>query len=122
MPSQTDETFDPLRYLALARTLAEIEDDCNLRTVVSRAYYAIFLVVQDRLSVVTQYDVHSEVLARLQRRHKYAAKSLLSEMRRLRQVADYEMAPSDVAYSDWRKNWDRQDLLASSLLLQIQDL
>jgi uncharacterized protein (UPF0332 family) len=114
--------FDPLRFLALAHELGQSNDEHKLRTAVGRAYYAIFLIARDRLSVVAGEKTHKEVFQALERRRKYTLRDQMMRLYELRRVADYEMSPVDPHSQNWNHNWTRHEKLASKLLPEVQRL
>lgn len=122
MQATPNEEFNPLRFLELAKDLAKSNDESNLRTAVGRAYYAIFLTIRKKLGVDNEYEVHAAVFNRLVRLRKTMINTQLSEMKRLRVTADYEITPVNEDHEDWRKNWERQDLLANTLLSHVKSL
>src|SRR3712207_730644 len=63
------QPFDPLRFLNLADELpAESSDDAWLRSAVSRAYYAMYLIARDWVRVTSRHDDHTTVLQELNQR------------------------------------------------------
>jgi hypothetical protein len=118
----TDEPFDPLLFLALARELGQSDDQTKLRTAVGRAYYAVFLVARDRLSVVAGEKTHKEVFESLKRRNQFRLRDQMMSLYKLRQIADYEMDGVDERCKDWKSNWTRQEKLADTAMTVVQTL
>jgi uncharacterized protein (UPF0332 family) len=83
--------FDPVRFFLLARKLAT-GDESALRTSVSRAYYASFLVARERLGLSHERipDVHYRVIVELHRRSHLVA-TQLHRLRQMRNRADYDL-------------------------------
>lgn len=118
-----NQAFDPLDFLAVARSLAANQREAELRTAVGRAYYALFLLARDKLAVSGGPNVHQRVITQLRGRPGYrAAADQLDALRRLRVVADYEPLPTDAARRNWEANWARADVLAGRLLGRLQTL
>ena len=112
--------FDPLEFLALARTLTDLGDnEANLRTAVGRAYYAVFLVARQRTGVSTASGTaHGDVVRALRARDRALADQL-GRPRRLRNVADYELVPVNAADRNWAKNWQEIDTIARHMLPRV---
>lgn len=93
-------TFDPNRFLGLARELASNSDDeARLRTAVGRAYYSVFLQAREILGIRERRRVHGLVIGRL-RSVDRASGDQLDLLQALRGEADY-----DLATRNWRSNW-----------------
>ena len=81
--------FDPINFFHLAQQLIK-GDEASVRTSISRAYYASFLIARDELGLKLKIpEVHREVIKRLYRRSTAAANSL-HRLRRLRNISDYD--------------------------------
>jgi len=88
-------SFNWKDYVDLAEELLKREDEASHRSAVSRAYYGVFCIARNRLSMT--YDksrfVHWQVIKRLWKsnnpKHKKLAK-ILSDLKRARERADYE--------------------------------
>ena len=88
-------SFNWKDYVDLAEELLKREDEASHRSAVSRAYYGVFCIARNRLSMT--YDksrsVHWQVIKRLREsnnpKHKKLAK-ILSDLKRARERADYE--------------------------------
>ena len=90
----------------LAALAGETGDEIKLRSAVSRAYYAVFLLAREKMRVVGEHDVHAEVQRRINRRYGSSIGDYLYQMRRRRVAADYEFPPSDPDIRDWKANWE----------------
>jgi hypothetical protein len=111
--------LNPVLFLKLAKELADgTAEDVKLRTAVSRAYYACFLVARDKTGVNPfENSIHTTVIKELKKRRSYwATASQLDTMRRLRTVADYEMLPLKPGDRDWKRNWLTVSQLATKVL------
>ena len=93
-------------------------NDLKIRSAVSRAYYSVFLLAQQKMRVNTSVDVHAEVIRSVKRNSFLIAQSLY-ELKEYRQSADYHFPP-DEEYKDWHKNWNEVDKKASSLLRKLK--
>lgn len=100
--------FDPQDFFPVAQQLAGAGAEANLRSAINRAYYSVFLVARDRLRL--SGTSHGPVLTATREAHR-AAGDQLSELFRLRVLADYNMdpVPSD---NNWGSNWRRAEALA----------
>lgn len=102
--------FDPSDFLTIARELSDSarkrgRGPAALRTAFGRVYYALYLLVREELA--TRYRIHHRhlphgaVFTHLQSpragRHVRELGRDLQRMYRLRQAADYELAPNPVA-------------------------
>lgn len=92
--------FDPADFLALARALAGTTDpsEAELRTAISRAYYAVFLKAREnlvrlgRITPTQSGEDHGLVIATL-RGHGGPHGDQLDKLRRNRGQADYQLEP-----------------------------
>ncbi len=115
-------TFDPLQYFQIAKTLATVPEEtlreANLRTAVNRAYYAVFLLARVKTRVRGKDGLHGQVKAAVQMR-SFAAGSEYETLRQMRVHADYLLKPGDAdydsAYDDWQRNWKNAEWYAQSL-------
>lgn len=81
--------FDPVDFLHLAKKLIS-GDEASLRTAVSRAYYASFLLARDRLGLSLRApEVHRKVIKRMYDR-KPSIGNTLHLLRHNRNSADYD--------------------------------
>lgn len=113
--------FNPLEFLQLANQLAASTDEANLRTAVNRAYYALFLLARDKLSITDTSGVHRLVVKVIKRRNNALADQLGS-LKRLREVADYEPVPKKEKDRNWQRNWRVAQELAKWILPKLQAL
>jgi hypothetical protein len=117
------DELDPLDFWRLAQTLGGAEaDDPQLRTAVGRAYYAVFLIARQTTGVVDRHDAHTKVLRRLNERSLGAAGSELDQLRKLREVADYELRPELARHRGWHVNWLRASALVDRILKRFRDV
>ena len=116
--------FDPLDYLALAEELGSNTGEEKLRTAVSRAYYAAFLIARGRLQIGSKTrDVHREVIDSLKKKAGYTmVGNELDRLRKLRNTADYEFSPVDPDLRDWSHNWAVADRIVAGILPRLQRL
>lgn len=103
------EPFHPQQFLEVARFLAQAPtDEPRLRAAVSRAYYAIFLLIRDKAHIVGKDKVHERAKIAASTRSS-AADGTFQTLRDLRVHADYVLKPGDAgydpAYDDWEDNW-----------------
>lgn len=114
------EQFSPQQYMEVARHLASAPtDEARLRAAVSRAYYAIFLMVRDKARIIGKDGVHERAKTALAARSS-AAGGTFQTLRELRTHADYVLRPGDPgydpAYDDWEDNWKNTEWCYNSLL------
>jgi uncharacterized protein (UPF0332 family) len=117
------DPFDPRRFLTLAESLAQTDDEAQLRTAVGRAYYAVFLMARDRVGVPDTLEApHSAVRRALRQRGYFLVSNLLQELFDLRVAADYQLIPHLPSDEDWSDNWDKAKELADDLLLHVSGI
>ncbi|MDI6916846.1 MAG: hypothetical protein QMC80_03525 [Thermoplasmatales archaeon] len=81
--------FDPINFFHLAQQLIK-GDEASVRTSISKAYYASFLIARDKLGLKLKIpEVHREVIKLLYRKTPISANSL-HKLRRLRNISDYD--------------------------------
>ena len=81
--------FDPLEFLRVAESLAAGDtSEANLRTAVSRTYYAVFLVMRERFEVEGKRNIHGRVIGAVYAYDKMAGERL-QKLEALRILADY---------------------------------
>lgn len=98
--------FDPLLFLDLAYEIAKGETPSHLRTAVNRAYYAMFLLAQQKTGTVGANDIHARTIHAVGRMPGgRGLASVLNRLRILRVEADYYLSPSEELYADWQQNW-----------------
>lgn len=96
--------MDPREFQRLARTLVHGRDAAELRTAISRAYYAVFLVAVELLdgmgfSIPRNHQGHTEVQNYLNHSGQAdirAIGSQLGDLRAKRNRADYQLNSLDV--------------------------
>lgn len=115
------EPFNPRAFLELAEELgSDSDDEARLRTAISRAYYALFLIAREKTGVPdTAEGPHSAVRRALKQRGFRIIANKLEDLFMLRVVADYQLAPHDTSYEDWAANWSLAQQLAQDLLPKI---
>ena len=121
---QQTRPLDPLEFLKLARELGGRSDEAALRAAVGRAYYALFLLARERLGIpLTIPNVHSHV-ARVLRGQPgcWKAAGDLRALRALRNVADYQLMPSDPDDRDWSENWASAERIVRRVIPKLQTL
>ena len=97
--------------------LAE-KNELKIRSAVSRAYYAVFLLARQKMRVTTAVDVHAEVGRRVTFRSKLVGDSLY-QLKEYRQSADYSFPPK-VEHQDWEGNWKVVSAKSASLLTTLK--
>lgn len=82
--------FDGRDFLSVAQALAEQADEASLRTAISRAYYAAFLVARDRIlpSARTQGEVWRTLRTSSDTEHHRMAEEA-GRLQGKRELADY---------------------------------
>jgi uncharacterized protein (UPF0332 family) len=88
--------FNPDEYWQLAKALIEQDAgaEAHHRTAASRAYYALFLTLRERLSgfeVRHNASDHGRVVVELRRRNRGPLADALASLRGLREAADYDL-------------------------------
>jgi hypothetical protein len=114
------ESFTAQRFLEVARELAAIPTaEAKLRAAVSRAYYAIFLMVRDKANIIGKNSVHERAKTAVAAKSS-AAGGTFQTLRELRTHADYVLKAGDLgydpAYDDWEDNWKNTEWCCTSLL------
>ena len=99
----------------LAALAGEAGDEIKLRSAVSRAYYAVFLLAREKTKVTGEHDVHAEVIRRVSRQYSLMTGDTLRKLRTRRNAADYEFPPS-AELRDWKENWKFAESKARFLL------
>ena len=113
------EPFQPQQFLEVARDLAAAPTtEAKLRAAVSRAYYAIFLMVRDKAHIIGKDSVHERAKTAVTAKSS-AAGGTFQTLRELRTHADYVLRPGDLgfdpAYDDWEDNWKNAEWCCASL-------
>ena len=114
------DPFRPQQFMEVARSLASAPtDEPRLRAAVSRAYYAVFLMVRDKAHLTGKESVHERAKIAAASRSS-AAGGTFQTLRELRTHADYVLKPGDPgydpAYDDWEDNWKNAEWCYDSLL------
>ena len=120
MPEPPPTPFRPQQFMEVARHLAASPtDEARLRASVSRAYYAVFLLIRDKAKITGKESVHERAKAAVAARSS-AAGGTFQTLRELRTHADYALKPGDLgydpAYDDWADNWKNAGWWYDSLL------
>jgi hypothetical protein len=121
--------FDPLEFLHIARVISsQNSTECGLRTAIGRTYYSLFLIARERVDgtlinrrIRRRDPIHKTVVNRVKEKDT-AIGNKLDSLRKLRVEADYYLSPSKPEYQDWKKNWQRADLIARDIEKQIQKI
>ena len=114
----------PFRFLDFQRVayrLGNGNDEADLRTAVSRLYYALFHCAKDRLGVSGKKFIHKKVVTEVKKRDA-ATGSQLNALKRLRTSADYEVVPTGRVSGNWKANWRRAQGIATHILPKLQKL
>lgn len=85
------------------------------RTGVSKLYYSVYLEVRDKLGVKERRRAHDAVRAALQKRTGRSTGGSFSDLRELREMADYEL-PHDL----WDRKFIRAKRLADEILREFR--
>jgi cytosine/adenosine deaminase-related metal-dependent hydrolase len=88
------QNFDPEEFLALADRLSKGTSQAELRSAISRAYYAVFLRAREEMAssgTTTGTSSDHAIVARAQSRQ---ARGNLNTLRRMRNRADYNLQAS----------------------------
>jgi len=88
-------SFDPKSFLQVSNDLNETTNsiEAHRRTIIGRAYYAVFGHIRDALGIKTQKGVHNKVILTLKDSNKPELKKIGKELESLmlrRHKADYE--------------------------------
>jgi uncharacterized protein (UPF0332 family) len=103
-PSDSEAIFQ------LAKELSDLAgeegNEIKLRSAVSRAYYAVFLLARDKMKVTTETEVHTEVIRQVRRQKGQLIGDALYLLKELRRTADYDFPVRNEDHKDWQKNWE----------------
>lgn len=115
-------SFDPLEFIKLGQQIAHPPTEARHRTAVGRAYYGVFLIARDKMGVRGRKKVHKRTVNRLRKTTGYdSTADQLTALRRLRNVADYDLIPAK-KLSNWTRNWARAQRILSHILPKLQSL
>ena len=114
--------FDPLDFLRLADVLAADDaDEAALRTAIGRAYYAVYLLARPKTTVQGRRSAHERVRVAISpTNHRLA--SLIGNMSKHRDVADYEPVPVNPQFRNWRRNRELVRRNAADALAELSTL
>ena len=120
MPEPPHAPFRPQQFMEIAWNLAAPPtDEARLRAAVSRAYYAIFLLVRDKAGIAGKDRVHERAKIAVAAQSS-AAGGTFQTLRELRTHADYVLKSGnsgyDPAYDNWADNWKNADWCYDFLL------
>ena len=112
----TPDSFDPLRFLRVAESLAGNDaTEADLRTAVSRTYYAIFLAAREKFQVEGKRNIHGRVVGVLRVYNKDAGLQL-KKLMDLRVLADYHLEIRNSSDQNWRDNYRKARRFAEFIL------
>ena len=114
-------TFDFMEFRRVAESLAAQGEEAELRSAVSRLYYALFHVARNRTGVFSSRDSHSKVVRAVRTKSKSVGDQLNS-LKLLRQAADYDLVPQVPISPDWHKNWQRACMIASNAFPRLRTM
>ena len=113
------DSFDPLEFLRVAESLAAGDaSEANLRTAVSRTYYAVFLVIRERFGVEGKRNIHGRVIGAVYAYDK-AAGERLQKLEALRALADYRLRDLDTLDRNWQDNYRKAHRFADFILQRL---
>lgn len=93
--------------------------EIKLRSAVSRAYYAVFLLARQKTRVTDVEKVHATVLYQVSRQKGVILADRLRELKIYRESADYGFPPQE-DHRDWNRNWEEVNIKAQSLLARFK--
>jgi hypothetical protein len=111
--------FQPLEFLEVARNLASSGSEACFRTAVGRAYFGIAMEAWVKMFGDRTSKVNHKKIEKASKQAGTTAHEHFKTLLRLRVEADYYTIPSDSDYSNWEKNWETADALATELLPKI---
>lgn len=115
--------FDPEEYFRFAREIAATsQSEAALRSAVSRAYYAVFLLARERMDVRVTARAHESVIRRLAEDGHVFLASLLGTIRSFRELADYSLAPDRPDHQSWEETWLRVERHVAHLIRELRRL
>ena len=120
--------FDLLEFYRFANQLVQSPSEAAYRTAISRAYYAVFLTISNlpavqRVMPPASYreGSHIDVIRAIRRLHKDSIAEYLSNLKQLRTLADYDLAPEE-KFQDWEENWKEARRLTEWLIAALPSL
>ena len=114
--------FQFLDFQKVAVDLATKGGEPELRSAVSRLYYALFHVAKRRTGVTDRHKVHKKVMEAVRKRDR-AMGDQLDKLKRLRAAADYDLIPAQtVASTNWQSNWQRASSIAARILPKLRSI
>ena len=112
----TSDSFDPLELLRVAESLADGDpSEADLRTAVSRNYYAVFLMAREKFRVAGKRNIHGRVIGAVYIYDRMAGERL-QKLEALRILADYRLQDLDTLDRNWRDNYRKARNFASFIL------
>ena len=112
----TVDSFDPLRFLPVAESLAgDDATEADLRTAVSRTYYAVFLTAREKFQVEGRRNIHGRVVGALRIYDKDAGLQL-KKLIDLRVLADYHLEIQNSSDRNWHDNYRKARRFAAFIL------
>ena len=112
----TSDSFDPLDFLNVAESLS-VDDatEADLRTAVSRTYYAVFLVAREKFQVAGTRNIHGRVIGAVHIYDRMAGVQL-QKLMDLRALADYHLQDLETLDRNWRDNYRKAHRFAAFIL------
>ena len=112
----TYDSFDPLEFLSVAESLS-VDDvtEADLRTAVSRTYYAVFLMAREKFRVAGKRNIHGRVIGAV-RIYDRMAGVQLHKLETLRILADYHLQDLETLDRNWRDNYRKARNFATFIL------
>lgn len=86
---------------------------------VGRTYYGLFLVAREQLGIVASRGVHDAVSRELATRELGDLGSKIGQLRSVRELADYQLVPSNPRWRDWTWNWRYVRRIANSAVKEM---
>jgi uncharacterized protein (UPF0332 family) len=115
-----DEPFNPRGFLHLAEQLVQYDPtEAQYRTAIGRSYYAMLHVLLAKVKVKGGRGVHARLARTLLKQNRPVGEQLAT-LRRLRDIADYQLWPMETTDRNWRENWEQAQLAVRRLEKKIQ--
>ena len=102
--------------LEFAEQAEQDGSELKYRAAINRVYYGVFLFGREQTRTTTDVDVHAEVIRRTRRMRGEIVSQELSDLRTLRQLADYDFSATSAELEVWRTRWEEARKLARRLL------